>query len=67
LEIIEKQGNEHVAAVTYGQLGLLYNRQNKKDIALDFYQKSLTIFQKNKDDYNVAKVQNLINKLERPT
>ena len=54
LVIWEKQGNEHGAAITYHQLGVIAQEQRDFQAAEGWYQKSLAIEEKHGDEYGAA-------------
>ncbi len=54
LAITEKQGNEHGAAITYGQLGTMAQKQRDFASAEQWYRKSLAIWVKYGDKYREA-------------
>jgi Tfp pilus assembly protein PilF len=58
LEIKEKQGNEHGAANTFGQLGILAGLQKKFEEAGQWLIKCILVFARCNDNHNAQVVAN---------
>ena len=54
LAIVEKQGNEHGAAITYHQLGMIAEEQRDFSQAEQWYRKSLAIVEKQGNEHGAA-------------
>ena len=65
LAITEKQGNEHIAASTYHQLGIIAEEKREFKMAKAWYKKSLEIFEKQGNINGAEIVSNSLNRITK--